>query len=265
MRNTAHEEEYRGCKIILEYCQDIDSPREDDNLGTMACWHRRYNLGDVQPNEDAGEYLFDLARQAVSVRYPEALLEKNRDAILAKHYVILPLYLYDHSGITMSTGAFSCPWDSGQVGIIHCSLDQARKNWMLPKDAPKDAGWDYMLDEWYDKAGKYIGEEQKKLPPEQRIKVSLRDAVARSLKGEVQTYDDFLTGQVVGYIAEDPDGEEISSCWGYFPDHDVPCSKEWDYPISEAKSAIDSWCDKQATESAEAQHWAERDVITPSP
>ncbi len=34
-------------------------------------------------------------------------------------YVILPLYLYDHSGITMSTGAFSCRWDSGQVGWIY--------------------------------------------------------------------------------------------------------------------------------------------------
>ena len=27
--------------------------------------------------------------------------------------VILPLYLYDHSGITMNTTGFSCPWDSG--------------------------------------------------------------------------------------------------------------------------------------------------------
>ena len=34
-------------------------------------------------------------------------------------YIILPLYLYDHSGITMSTGPFSCPWDSGQVGWIY--------------------------------------------------------------------------------------------------------------------------------------------------
>ena len=29
--------------------------------------------------------------------------------------VILPLYLYDHSGITMNTTGFSCPWDSGKV------------------------------------------------------------------------------------------------------------------------------------------------------
>lgn len=36
-------------------------------------------------------------------------------------YIILPLYLYDHSGITMSTSVFSCPWDSGQVGWIYAS------------------------------------------------------------------------------------------------------------------------------------------------
>ena len=31
---------------------------------------------------------------------------------------ILPLYLYDHSGLTMNTTGFSCGWDSGQVGYI---------------------------------------------------------------------------------------------------------------------------------------------------
>jgi hypothetical protein len=33
-----------------------------------------------------------------------------------KGTIIKGLFLYDHSGITISTGRFSCPWDSGQVG-----------------------------------------------------------------------------------------------------------------------------------------------------
>ena len=33
--------------------------------------------------------------------------------------IILPLYLYDHSGISMKTTPFSCQWDSGQVGWIY--------------------------------------------------------------------------------------------------------------------------------------------------
>lgn len=79
--------------------QDIDpmSPRDWDNLGTMACWHGRYQLGDIQPTEAPTEFLQDLPNGTV----------------------ILPLYLYDHSGLTMSTSPFSCPWDSGQVGIIY--------------------------------------------------------------------------------------------------------------------------------------------------
>ena len=33
-----------------------------------------------------------------------------------ENVVILPLYLHDHSGLTMNTSGFHCPWDSGQVG-----------------------------------------------------------------------------------------------------------------------------------------------------
>jgi hypothetical protein len=36
------------------------------------------------------------------------------------------LYLYDHGGITISTGPFSCPRDSGQVGFIYASHKQIR-------------------------------------------------------------------------------------------------------------------------------------------
>ena len=32
---------------------------------------------------------------------------------------ILPLYLYDHSGLTMSTNDFGDRWDSGCVGFIY--------------------------------------------------------------------------------------------------------------------------------------------------
>lgn len=55
----------------------------------------------------------------------ENLIEDQWQAIrtiVGEHYVILPLYLYDHCGITMSTSAFSCPWDSGQVGYIYQRL-----------------------------------------------------------------------------------------------------------------------------------------------
>ena len=43
--------------------------------------------------------------------------------------VLLPLYLYDHSGITMNTGGFSCPWDSGQVGWIFADGNAIRREY----------------------------------------------------------------------------------------------------------------------------------------
>ena len=71
-------------------------------LGTMVCWHRRYALGDAHHYSD-----------------PQAFSRE----VTARTAVILPLYLFDHSGLTISTssGAFrACDpagWDWGQVGI----------------------------------------------------------------------------------------------------------------------------------------------------
>ena len=207
MSNETVEEFTVGkCRVKIEYDADPSSPREWDNLGTMVCWHRRYNLGDEQPKEDAGEYLMNLAREVVSGNYPEALLEKNRNAILDKHYTRLPLYLYDHSGITMSTGSFSCPWDSGQVGFIYVSLDKALKENSLAKGS------------WETK----VGHRNKDGQPE---KVTLREYARRVLTQEVETYDEFITGQVYGYVVEtdakdedgdDIEGEHLDSCWGFY-------------------------------------------------
>ena len=43
MKNIIENEKYK-----LEIFDDLNpcSPREFDNLGTMVCFHRRYNLGD---------------------------------------------------------------------------------------------------------------------------------------------------------------------------------------------------------------------------
>lgn len=94
-------ENYKGYTIALHYDEDAESPREWDNVFTMACWHRRYNLGDIH-NDDS-------------------LIPKIRRMKYA-----WPLYLYDHSGITISMGAFSDPWDSGQVGWIYATVDKLR-------------------------------------------------------------------------------------------------------------------------------------------
>jgi hypothetical protein len=151
-------------KIVPD--QDPESPREWCNLGTMACWHSRYTLGDVQPSEDPDEYLADL---------PEGS-------------IILPLYLYDHSGITMSTSGFSCPWDSGQVGVIYVTPERIRA--------------EYGADS-----------------------AESREQARKALECEVKVYDQYLTGDVWGFLAEEtedcpccgsPKVVIEDSCFGFY-------------------------------------------------
>jgi hypothetical protein len=116
------------------------NPRKDwDNFGTMVCWHDRYELGDEQPRCQPVDYFED-----------------------GEPLVKLPLYLYDHSGITMSTGPFSCPWDSGQVGWIFATAD----------DVTREFGG---------------------------VDDETRAKVVACLQAEVKIYDQYLRGAVWGY------------------------------------------------------------------
>jgi hypothetical protein len=95
---------------VLKIVRDDDpiNPREWDNVGTMLCFHRRYNLGDEPYHRSVTDML----------PYGEEDLEKWLvEEENAK--TILPLYLYDHSGITIRTTPFTCRWDSGQIGYIY--------------------------------------------------------------------------------------------------------------------------------------------------
>jgi|SRR5690625_439140 len=47
--------------------------------------------------------------------------------LLPDDLTILPLYLYDHGGLSMNTEGFSCPWDSGQVGYIYMTAETAKR------------------------------------------------------------------------------------------------------------------------------------------
>jgi len=165
----------RKGNYILEIFPDeiCESPRDWGNLGTMICFHRRYNLGD---------------KHNFSVEEAEKMV-KGKDICVS-----LPLYLYDHGGITMSTGSFSCKWDSGQVGWIFVTKEQVRKEYNV-----------------------------------KRITKDIVKKVTRVLEGEVETYNQYLTGDVYGYrvskITECNMGcehkEQVDSCWGFYGEESV--------------------------------------------
>ena len=179
---------YNGYTIKIQQDSDPIDPRESDNLGTMVCYCRSHNLGDK--HEHATQEAF------------KEWLDENKDNI-----ILLPLYLLDHSGITMRTSPETfraCDpqgWDWRCVGVIYVTKEKVRKEY----------GW-------------------KKITPARIKKIS------GYLASEVETYDQYLTGDVYGYTVESPTGGEIDdgSCWGFFG-HDHKASGL----LESAEGAID--------------------------
>jgi len=173
MRNAIESVEHNN--LIIEVLPDFDpqNPREWDNLGTMLCWHKRYNLGDSNTGIDFDDY--DSAEE----------LFKYLKSIST---VVLPLFLYDHSGISMSTTTYigkahHAGWDSGLVGYIYITKDDLHREG-LDENADLEA----------------------------------------ILVNEVEIYDRYLRGEVYGYQVIKPvtcdccghtEREVVDSCWGY--------------------------------------------------
>lgn len=96
---------FRGSVSIDPFSID---PREWDNFGHMVCHNRRYELGDKHELnlEDCNSW--DEVREVIQS---------------AGGVLILPLGLYDHSGISMYVGNSHDRWDGGQVGFIYVTQD----------------------------------------------------------------------------------------------------------------------------------------------
>jgi hypothetical protein len=186
----------------------------------MVAWHSRYNLGDLQPASNPGEWRRELACEYcprletiienwltgftfLDYESVDEHIDSMVDAVLEKNCVILPLFLYDHSGLSMNTKGFSCKWDSGQVGYVYCDIESARKHF-----AYEDSdGWD--TESCCGGSGK-VGN------------FTIREKTEQILVVEVETYSQFLGGDVYGFIVEESPDEEgddwdhVDSCWGFF-------------------------------------------------
>ena len=99
--------EQTNYQIEIIHDEHPSNPRvEWDNLGTMVCFHGRYTLGDIGHGYRSSDFnSWDELKQLIIKQVKPA--------------VILPIYMYDHSGITISTQPFGCRFDSGQIGFIY--------------------------------------------------------------------------------------------------------------------------------------------------
>lgn len=227
--------------IVVLICRDSSpsNPRRDwDNPDTMICFHWRHDLGDKHNYKSMADFFTALVKECLT---PDAILQRvlsgntkleiaysEGKPVLLEHFTLcgkeeaaaivpaesmdemkrliveslddldegtlhsmltenevamLPLYLYDHSGITMNTTGFSDAWDTSNMGCI-----------CMTKKQYKEAGFDEA--EWPAKAYEIM-------------------------KQDVETYDQFLTGEVYGYqvFEKDEDGNWIEGddfCWGFF-------------------------------------------------
>jgi hypothetical protein len=162
MSYTAHTESKEGFTLEVVNDEDPQNPRTEwDHVGKMICFHGRYTLGDKHDFAD-----------------PEAFHDSKE---FKEAVVKLPLYLLDHSGLSMSTGSFNDPWDSGQVGYIIMSREDAIREWGKKKLTKK-----------------------------------VVEAATKCLQAEVTEYNQYLTGDVYGCVVKNQEGEEVESCWGFY-------------------------------------------------
>ena len=174
----------RKLRLVIEQDQFSEDPRSWDNLGTMLCCHRDYQLGDCNSNRETEEQLAEICRKygKSDEEIDEMTFAEEVQFILDQDNICgLPLYITDHSGISMQTYRFDA-WDSSFVGLIF-----VEKDFYLAQMCLKDE------EDWKEKA-------------------------KETLEGEVKTYSDFLEGNVYGWALYEPtvvirqsmDGKELS-------------------------------------------------------
>ena len=189
---------HKGCIIKIYRDDDSESPREWDNLGTIYSNHRRWN-----PD---GKEIGDLMEMAGQSRY-DSQIDFDR---IAKDFYFLKVWMYDHSGQTIRVADANpwgnmgyMSWDSGLCGVIAVSKEKAKEEYS------------------YKRACK-----------------GLEKRALKCLTGEIETLNQFMQGDVWGYVVEDEDGNEIDSCWGYYAIEDA---------IADAKGTIDYQEEKKVT------------------
>lgn len=153
-------DEVTGLSVHIRQDEDPEDPRKCwDHLCRMVCWHRRYTLGDRHSWHDPEDFRGDVKGEQI---------------------IQMPIYLYDHSGLAVSTTPFHCAWDSGQIGWIYAERDAVLKEFGA-----------------------------------KRLTAAIRKEVHARMVAEVSEYNAYLSGDVWVVDIEDEDGDIIDSCGGF--------------------------------------------------
>lgn len=192
-----------------------------DIFETYSIWTP---LGKSEPKEYL-EYE-GIPKDAMTEYLVDDLTIGNCMVLMEPYAEWLPLYVYEHSGITMSCGArtypYNDPWDSSAVGWIIA----------LKETILKEVGCEYVLDEKgerikktnYDNEGKIVSYSYETRPLTDE---TWRKRAVEIMESDVVTYDQYLTGETYGFKLYDITGrdsdtfdpddlDEEDSCWGFY-------------------------------------------------
>lgn len=180
--------------LVLKLYHDTTAPNprtEWDNIGTMICFSREHNLGD--------EHIF---KSRVDV------LRYIRDT----GAVYLPVYhsYYRHYG-EMTTDTAEMVRQKLKLAEIDLDADDAD---------------DQLADVWDERQVGVILVTSSDIVEEYgKDTAENRNLALECLKGEIETYNTFLAGEIYGYVIERPDACDscshvqavtIDSCWGFY-------------------------------------------------
>lgn len=179
MRDVITSAKHKGYEIQILYGQNIHDPRKEKPcLGKMLCYHPNYDL--LGDNEYRDE------------NYPKPgpvlsmILSTSNGDNASDTVGYLPLYLHDHSGLSMHWDPkyFNNRFDTSHVGFYFFT----RKDLENFSEEFKNRDIDYLKEEG--------------------LKIA---------KEEILEYSKYISNSVtvVDYIIEDPEGSVIDSCAGY--------------------------------------------------
>ena len=240
MKHYAYESPFemvdkKGNKYTLRVEQDdmAESPREWDNVSKMICWHRHYDLGDKHNYDDSFDFLIGIAKEIgifTDDMWDMEQEELEKKVLETDLVLIVPLNLYDHSGISISTSngyPYNDYWDAGCVGYAYITKKKAIEEL---REFEVDENGNRIKVEHKHPNGNVTYSYKTKPLTDETWKARAREII----DDEVETYDQYLRGDVYGYILEKEvtveekcphcgevihtytTTEEEDSCWGYY-------------------------------------------------
>jgi hypothetical protein len=195
------------CTLRIIQDEVTEDPRAvADNICTMICWHRDYDLGDNHNFDNPDEFMQNLYLDVTSKHWiddhdSDDWQDVYKELKETNLVLIKPINLYDHSGITVSTSnsyPYNDRWDAGCVGFIYVTKKT-------------------ILDSY-----EHVTEE------------NWKEYADQCIESEMTVYDNYVRGNTYGYvitkkilhqdkcphcgeiIKEYTLDDEIDSCWGFY-------------------------------------------------